>query len=190
MKKTAFVFNMYSFLQVSENSNLQTVFDSIKYIIFLICFILASSVMMLIPVVLFYSVIGDFIKKTSYSNKIKEEMGRKENNSKYLQFICDKYIKISSNLFKNFIALATWNIFSLFYIIFWFENFSDGLKEYFYFPFAILQSLSKNEIFDSIYKFQSNWLFMSAIIVLTFSFSFLGKYIGRDIAESWVKKLN
>jgi len=65
MKKTAFVFNMYSFLQVSENSNLQTVFDSIKYIIFLICFILASSVMMLIPVVLFYSVIGDFIKKTS-----------------------------------------------------------------------------------------------------------------------------
>jgi hypothetical protein len=106
-----------------------------------------------------------------------------------IESICDKYIEASSSFFKNFTAFLIWNIFSLIYILFWFENFSVGLKEYFYFPFAILQSLSKNEIFESVDLYKSNWLFMSAIILFTLSFSYFGIFIGRDIAKSRIKKM-
>ncbi|WKD84679.1 hypothetical protein KCTC32516_00013 [Polaribacter huanghezhanensis] len=190
MKKSVFIFNIYLFFQTFENSNLQTAFDYVKYTILLICILLASIVMMLIPVVLCYFMVDNFSNMIGYKNKIKEEMSIEGNSSNYLRSICDKYIEASSNFFKNFIAFLIWNIFSLLYIVFWFENFSEGLREYFYFPFAIFQSLSKSEIFDSIHVYKSNWLFMSAIIVLTFSFSSLGKSIGKDIAESKIKKIN
>lgn len=188
MKKFVLIFNSSFVLQIFENSKSQLVFDYIEYIFLIICFASASIVMMLIPIILFYSMVDNFFNMSGYSNKINNEMCCQEKNSKYLKSICDKYIKSSSVFFKNFIALAAWNVFSLIYIVLGFDSFNKGLVEYFGFPFAQLQSLSKNEIFNSIYKFQSNWLFMIAIIILTFSFYFAGKYIGRFVAISMINK--
>lgn len=188
MKKFTFIFNIPIVLQIIENSKPQFVFDFIEYISLLICLASASIVMMLIPIILCYSMVVNFIKISSYNNNINKEMCYQENNSKYLRHICNKYIRSSSIFFKNFMALAAWNIFSLIYIIFGFDSFSNGLSEYFYFPFAIFQSLSKNEIFNTIYKFQSNWSYMVTIIILTFYFYFLGKYIGRYVAKTKIKK--
>lgn len=188
MKKFAIIFNMPLVLQIFENNKSQLVFDYIEYMFLVICFASASIVMIFIPVILCYSMVDNFIDMSGYNNKINKEMCCQEDNTKYLKSICYKYIKSSSNFFKNFIALAAWNVFSLIYIVFSFNSFSNGLREYFYFPFAIFQSLSKNEIFNSIYKFHSNWSFMISIIILTFSFSFLGKYIGRYLAKNKIKK--
>ena len=185
MKNEAFIF----MIQVLENIQTQVVFDYIEYIILLICLMAASILMMLIPVVLCYSMIDNFIKMKDFKKDINQSGKKTRYSSKYLKTICVEYNLVSAKFFKNFSALVTWNVFSFIYVLFGFESFSAGLKEYFYFPFAVLQSLSKDEIFDSIYKFQSNWIFMTAIVLATFSISFFGKYLGRDIADYKIKKM-
>ena len=189
MKKAAVILNIIFTIQVLENSQSQIVFDYVKYIILLICFMAASILMMLIPVVLAYSMVDNFINMKKFKEILTLKKDSKKPNSKFVKTICGEYYKASSNFFKNLSALITWNVFSFIYIFFGYENFSDGLKEYFYFPFAVLQSLNKDEIFDSLYKFQSNWLFMTAIVLITFSFSYFGKYLGKDIAENMIKKM-
>lgn len=188
MKKSAIIFNLFLVFQIVENSQSQVIIDNIEYGILLICFVVAAFVMMLIPVILCYSMIGDFISMGYLKSKIQNEISLQESSSKYLKFISNKYSKASSNFYKNFTALVVWNVFSLFYIVLGFDSFSHGLKEYFYFPLEVFQSLSKDVIFDSIYEFQSNWIFMIAIAVLTFSFSFLGEYIGRNMAKGVIRK--
>ncbi|WP_347174740.1 hypothetical protein [Polaribacter uvawellassae] len=188
MKKIVLILYTPLVFQISENNQSQIVFDYIEYVILLICFMSASIVMMLIPIFLCYSMIDSFKNMCSYKKKIKEGVSCHQSNSKHIESICDKYYKVSSKFFKNLSALVTWNVFSFIYIFFGFDNFNDGLKEYFYFPFAVLQSLSKDQIFDTIYKFQSNWLFMGAIVLITFFFSFFGKYIGNDIAKNNIEK--
>lgn len=188
MKKIALIFNLFLVFQTLENSNSQATLDNIEYGILLICIVAAAFVMMFIPIILCYSMIGNFISMGYLKNKIKTEISLPESNSKYLKFISNKYIKASSTFYKNFTALAVWNIFSLIYIAFGFDNFSSGLKEYFYFPLEVFQSLSQSKIFNSIYEFQSNWIFMFAIAVLTVSFYFLGEYVGRNMAKEVIKK--
>lgn len=179
---------MVKFAQIFENNRLQLLFDSIEHIFLFICLALASFIIMLIPVILCYSMVDNFLGMINYKNKIDREMCCQENNFKYSNSICNKYVVSFSNFFKNFIALTAWNIFSLIYIIVGFDSFRNGLREYFYFPFAILQSLSENVIINSIYKFQSNGLFMIIITILTFSFYIIGKYFGRYIAKNRIKK--
>ena len=175
-------------LQILDNSNAQWEFGYIEYLFLVICSSSISIVIMLIPVILFYAMVDNFIKMSGCSKKIDIEICCQENNTRYLKSTCDTYLKSSSNFFKNFIALAAWNIFSFMYIVFGFESVSLGLREYFYFPFAIFQSLNRNEIFNSINEFHLNWSFMITIAILTFCFYFLGKYIGKHMANSMVKK--
>jgi hypothetical protein len=139
---------------------------------------------------LFYLMVDSFFNRRKYSNKIDSEICYQANNleSISLKSICKKYLKSHSNFFKYFSALTAWNIFSLIYITFGFENFKVSLKEYFYFPFHILQSLSREEIFNTMFVFKSNYIFMITIIFLTFSFYHLGKYLGLFIAKGNIKK--
>lgn len=189
MKKITLIFNLFLVFQTLENSNSQVTLDNLEYGILLICFVAAAFVMMFIPVILGYSMIGSFISMGYLKSKIQTEISFPESNSKYLKFISNKYLKAASNFYKNFIALAAWNILSLIYIVFAFDNFNDGLKEYFCFPLEVFQSLSQSKIFNSIYEFQSNWIFMSAIAVLTVLFYFLGKQIGDNVSKSVIKKM-
>lgn len=175
-------------LQVFEESNLPWEFGYIEYLFLVICSASASIVIMLIPVILCFAMVDKFFEMSGCNSNINKEICCQESNSRYLKSTCDKYLKSSSNFYKNFIALVAWNIFSLIYIVFGFESVGSGLREYFYFPFTIFQSLNKNEIFNSINKFHSNWTFMFTIVILTFSFYFLGKFIGRYMAKSIIKK--
>jgi len=189
MKKFALLFNASLAFQAIENSELQTAFDYTKYTILIILFVAASVVMMLIPVILFYSAVDNFITINAGKRRVKNEMCCQEINTRYLKSICNKYLIASTRFFKNSIALAAWNVFSLIYIVFGFDSFSNGLKEYFYFPLNAIESLIKDNFFDSMYEFQSNWVFMVAIVLLTFSFSFLGKYIGNNVARKTIKNV-
>ncbi|PCI31617.1 MAG: hypothetical protein COB60_11130 [Flavobacteriaceae bacterium] len=188
MKKFALIFNLPLVLQISTNNDSSMIFDSIQYVSLIICLLTSSIVMMLIPVILCYSMVTNFLNMRDYNIRIDTETCNQQNNSKYLKSICKKYHEFTSNFYKKLFALAAWNIFSVIYIIIGFESFSKGLREYFFFPFAIFQSLGINEIFDSIYKFQSNWLFMTTITILTFYFYFFGKYFGKYKAKNMFKK--
>lgn len=177
-------------IQILENSKSELVLDYIEFMILYFGLGLAMIMMMLIPVVLFFSMVGNHISMGDYYKKMNRGINSQENNnkSKYLESLRDKYVKSYSNFFKYFSAIATWNIFSLLYIILGFESFGSGLKEYFYFPFYVFQTLNKEEIYNSVYVFKSEGLFMTAIIVLTFTFYHIGKYLGLYIAKNRIKE--
>ena len=186
MKTFVLIFHSPLVLQILENSKSEFVFESIEYLILFFCLALALIMMMLIPVVMFFSMFGNFIAMQDYKKQIDRGICFQENNneSKNLEPLCSKYLKSYSNFFKYFSALTAWNIFSLLYIIFGFESFETGLKEYFYFPFHVFQKLNNEEIYNTLYVFKSEGIFMIAIIVLTFLFFQIGKHIGLFIAKN------
>jgi len=188
MEKFAPIFNVSLVLQIFNNNDESLMLNSIEYISLIVCLLTSSIVMMLIPVVLCYSMFDNYMNMKAYNSKIDAEIRHQENNSNYLTSICEKYHKATSNFYKNLFALAGWNIFSLIYIIKGFDSFSNGLREYFYFPFAMFQSLTENKIVNSIYEYQSNWLYMTTIAILTFYFYFFGNYFGKYIARNMIKK--
>jgi hypothetical protein len=137
MKKYALIFNIALVFQTVENSTAQEPFDYVEYVILLIFFVIASIVMMLIPVILCYSMIGGFMALRSLKNKAQTENSLKVSSINYLKSVHEKYIIASKNFYKNLFALATWNVFSLVYVVSEFDAFIEGLKEYFYFPLNI-----------------------------------------------------
>ncbi len=142
-------------IQIFEKSNSELLFNSIEYVFLFICLVMALLIMMLIPVILCYSMIDNFIDFREYSKKIDTKfcIVKNEHNSEYSKSICDNYLKSYSNFTKNFVGLAAWNIFSLVYIVTGFDNIRTGLIEYFYFPFKMFNSLNENEILNSIKEF-------------------------------------
>lgn len=192
MKKLILISYLPLVQQVFENSKSELTMDYIEYMVLFFFLAMAMVIMMLIPAVLFFSMVGNFISMGDYYKKINKGINFQENNrkSKYLETLRDKYVKSYSNFFKYFAAIVTWNIFSLLYIILGFDSFATGLKEYFYFPFYVFQTLNNEEIYNSIYMFKSEAFFMSAIIVLTFFFYHIGKYLGLYIAKNKIKERN
>lgn len=189
MKKYAIIFNISLIIQSIESNNSQEQYGQAEYIILLICFVIASIIMMLIPVILCYSMVGNFLAIRYLNNRTQTESSLEISSSNFLKSIREKYIKATENFYKNLFALATWNVFSMVYVISEFDTFVNGLKEYFYFPLNVFQSLSKDKIFESIHEFQSNWIFMVGIVILTFVFYFIGKYFGNIVAKTQFEKL-
>ena len=178
------IFKIPLVIQTIENSefNIATDFsENIEYFTSIITVLIATIVMMLIPVILFYLLIISITSIYNY-NKIEMDFWCYENNPK------SKYIKAHASFYKYLSALSAWNIFSLIYIVFSFENFSIGLNEYFNFPFEIFQLIKNEDVFNSISLFKSNWVAMITITLFTLSFYILGKYIGILIAKNKIKK--
>jgi len=184
MKNILLIFKIPLVIQTIENSEYNITSDfseNIEYFTSSVGLLIATIVMMLIPVVLCYLLIISFISIYNY-NKIEKEFWCYENNPK------SKYIKAHASFYKYLSALLAWNIFSIIYIAFSFENFSIGLKEYFNFPFEIFQLLKNEDVFNSIYLFKSNWVAMITITLFTLSFYIIGKYFGIFIAKNKIKK--
>lgn len=184
MNEFVLISSMQEGIQIVESSKSQLVLDYVEYIILYFGLSLAMIMMMLIPVFLFFSMLGNFISMRGYYKSLNRGINFLENNkgSKFLVSLRDKYVKSYSNFSKYLSAITTWNIFSLLYIVFGFDSFYNGLKEYFYFPFYVFQTLNNEEIYNSVYVFKSEILIMTAIIVLTFIFYHIGKYMGLYIA--------
>ena len=182
MVKSIAIYKILLASQVFEDSKSQLAFDSIEYITSIILVGLATIVMMLIPVFLFYRVVVNFYRLKN-NNICDTETWSFGNTFKL------RYLKLHSKFFKNFLGLVSWNLFSFLYIIFGFKSISAGLKEYFYFPFYVFESLIKNDVYNTIILYRSNGVIMIIIAILTFAFYLIGKYIGRFIAENKIKKV-
>ena len=180
-------------IQFSENTKAQIMFDSVEYTFIYICIISAIIFMISIPVLLASSIINSFLNLQTFNNKINVEFccNDKKYNKNYSTSICKKYLKSYSEFSKSIFGLAIWNLFSLAYIIVGFENFSIGLKEYFYFPFNVLKSLNHDDLLGSSFSsFSSSWSYMLIIGIATFIFYFLGGFIGRYFALKNLKNKN
>jgi hypothetical protein len=87
MKKVALVLNFPFIVQLIDNSETQLASEYLQFVVLIICFATAAIVMMLIPVVLCYSMIGNFFSMNGGSKKIKNEIASLEHNTKYLKLI-------------------------------------------------------------------------------------------------------
>ncbi len=82
-------------LQFLEHSKSELAFDGIRYMVLFFCLAIVMIIMMLIPVVLSFSMVVNFISMRNYKKKIDTGICFQENNnkSKYLESICKKYLK-------------------------------------------------------------------------------------------------
>lgn len=190
MENHFLIFNNLLFIQIFENSKSELLYESIEYLFLFICLIMALLAMMLIPAILCYFMVDNFIDLYEYNKKINTKIctSKNEHTKEYAKNTCAKYLKSYSNFLKNFTGLAAWNIFSIVYIIIGFDNLRTGLKEYFYFPFEVFNSINKNGISNSIQDFSSSWSYMLTIIILTFIFFFLGQYVGRIFGKQQIRQ--
>lgn len=184
MKNILLIFNLPLVIQTIENNkyNFTTDFsENIEYFTSSVTLLIAAIGMMLIPVVLLYLLIISFISIKNY-NKIEMDFWSFGNNPE------SKYIKAHASFYKYLSALSAWNIFSFIYIAFSFENFSNGLNEYFNFPFEIFQLIKNEDVVNSIYLYKSNWVSMLLIALFTLIFYVIGKYVGIFISKNKIKK--
>ncbi|MEX1383084.1 hypothetical protein [Lutibacter sp.] len=190
MLKNLIISSNSLFIQIIEDSESKLLFNSVEYVFLFICIIIALLIMILIPAILCYFMIDNFFNIYKHKKEIDTSIctGDFSHNSEYTKYTCDKYLKSCSNFVKNLTGLAAWNIFSLAYIIIGFESFKTGLIEYFRFPFNVFNSLNTDAISNSIKGFSSNWSSMFTIIVLTFIFTLLGKYIGNTMGKERIKQ--
>jgi len=185
------IFKPFALLQsIEEVSQVQLAFDSIENLFLFICSALAIMALMLIPVILCFSMIDNYFKYQKYSSKIDKEIccHKAHYNDKQIQSVCNKYLKSYTRFTKNASGLAAWNIFSLIYIAITFSDFKTGVLEYFYFPLHVIETFNTNDILSSFSQFSSNWYSMLIIIVLTFLFFQLGKFIGLYFGKFKIRK--
>ena len=172
--------------QILEKSKSELALESVEYMILYFGLSLAMITMMLIPVILFSSMVLNYFSMNDYYKKLSRAMNFQGNNkrSEYLKSLKLKYVRSSSSFFKYFAAITTWNVFSLIYILVGFDSFFVGVKEYLLFPLNVFQNLNETEIYNTIHVFQNEGLSMAVIIALTFIFYIVGKYSGVSIAKN------
>jgi len=154
-------------------------------VVFSSIFIFSTVILMMItPVILFYLSITSFIDFKGYFQNIEKKIYNKKENLEVLlkapKWRCDKFIKNYSLFIGNVFGLVIWNVLSLIYIIFLFNDLKIGLQKYFYFPFEVINSLLKKNK----YEFSKQWIFMMSLILISVIFFFIGKIIGSKLAKN------
>ena len=125
-----------------------SVVETLMYIIIAFVIIL----LMITPVILSFFMIDEFFDLRAYHKKFKTKNyfgyndRSTEPNKHLLKWLNDNYLKSFSNFIGNGMGLICWNVLSLFYIIFGFENFKSGLYSYFHFPFKVLKSFVNEDV--------------------------------------------
>jgi len=176
-----------------NDSKSQLIFESLRELIQYIFIISGILIMVLAPVVLFYLSLSRYSDYKKFCNKLKETTKGSLNHTfseNFTYWICENYISNYSTFIGAISGLATWNIFSLAYIIFYFDNFRQGLFEYFYFPFKIVNSLSKSTFFEHQSNYKTNWIIMGIILILSIVLFFIGKEIGKIASTQRLKRKN
>lgn len=178
--------------KLSKISETKLLFDSVEYVFAFICIILAILIMMVMPVILAFAMIDNFLLFNKYCKLIesKKESENKELNSYLLKPFYDNYLKYYSRFLSFSFSLFCWNIMSLIYIFTGFENVKTGLIEYFYFPFNVMEKLLSEGFRAVLSDFSLNWIYMLLIVGVSFSFLFLGKLIGNFRGKQWIDKVN
>ena len=82
MNKFILISSMPDGIQILENSKSELVLDYIEYIILYFGLSLAMIMMMLIPVVLFFSMVGNYISMSDYYKKLNRGINFQEDNKK------------------------------------------------------------------------------------------------------------
>jgi len=168
----------------NSESQLLNLYETL-IVVFSSIFIFSTVILMMItPVILFYLSITSFIDFKGYFQNIEKKIYNKKENLEVLlkapKWRCDKFIKNYSLFIGNVFGLVIWNVLSLIYIIFLFNDLKIGLQKYFYFPFEVINSLLKKNK----YEFSKQWIFMMSLILISVIFFFIGKIIGSKLAKN------
>lgn len=79
MENHFLIFNNLLFIQIFENSKSELLYESIEYLFLFICLIMALLAMMLIPAILCYFMVDNFIDLYEYNKKINTKICTSKN---------------------------------------------------------------------------------------------------------------
>ena len=192
MEKLLISLNVNQIDNLSKISESRLLFESVEYVFAFICIIIAILVMMIMPLVLSYTTIDNFFKMQKSSSIIesKKSFGDKETNTYLLKPYYDNYLKYFSRFLGCSFGFICWNLLSIIYIIVGFKDIKTGLREYFYFPFNVMNKLVSEDFRTALSDFSLNWTYMLLIIGISVSFLFLGKLIGTFRGKKWIREVN
>ena len=182
-------------IQLPENDNEQILGNSIKELFIIILVIISIIIMMLTPLILFYFLLIEFfnfqncfrtMQNGAYHGNDDKSNEKIPTPTKNINNSC---LQFYSCFIGNGTGLLCWIILSLWYIVFGFQDVSSGLKEYFYFPFKVFNTLINKEFMSSFEDMYENWVYMILIVIITFLFFLIGKSIGKLLGREKMNKM-
>ena len=180
--------------QFTERNEIQVLFESLKDNAKYIFVIFSIALMMLIPLVYCYFLVEKYFNFKLYCNKLRAKIHLLEEkpNQSMPEWILDKYRRSYADYVGNSVGIGGWIVFSLLYMFLGFDEFREGIRTYFNFPFdvfQVMQSLGEDS-WDFIGSEQyRTWTFMLIIAALSVSLWILGRGIGEYFANKRINKL-
>lgn len=188
------------FFQDSQNVETveytQLLIDTSELVLTLILITGGILLMVITPVVLLYLFVENYFKFSSLRKKIAINLlhpsqicSEPDSNSLHKN-LCADLLNSGTYLMASGMGLLSWILLSGLYMFFGFDSFRQGIQDYFYFPFEVFNTLAPNNFSELSLSLNHNWFYMVCIAVMTITFYLFGKFIGKEIGKSKIKKID
>ena len=176
--------------QLFEDATNQMLLTNIENVV---VFIFLSTAILLIvstPVLLLYSSIDSFFKRRILHNTIDISIciENKKCHKSFEKQICSEYKEHQSIFVGSIFGIVIWITASIFYISQYSQDFTQGIFNYFNFPFEILGTYDFTNSIQSITEYQTSWYFMLGIFIVSIFAYLLGKIIAPYLMEASVSR--
>lgn len=165
--------------------NSQLVYKFALEVLIFFVFIAVLLLIIVIPVLLLYTLLTSLILLEKQDKSIFYNWYNNEQIKKQYQNYKTRY----SNFISSSLGFLTWVVLSLIYIFKNFKSASQGLKNYFSFPFKFIGNLTLDSQKILTVIPMKNWLSMLFIVITSIIILFIGKYVtflifNRNFKES------
>ena len=168
-----------------SSSETQWLLGFVENAVLFVFLVFALFLIMITPVVLFYSTIDNYFKVKKKKLTIDHTICCENSTSHptYKLEVCEEYINLYKKFIGNSFGLASWGLFSIIYITIRYGSLKSGIGDYFHFPFEVVEIFHFNDVIASITSFDSNWFFMGIVFALTVISYQIGSYIAPILAR-------
>lgn len=185
-------FSIQSSLYVDSTSgfNMGMILSFVENMVLFIFLTSMLFIIMATPIYLLYSSVDNYyktLKKRIHINEglcCEDKVSHPSNTHK----VCKAYISAYQGFLSSVLGLGSWFLFTLIYVAMRSENIVSGLEDYLHFPFDVVEIYHFNDAMNSIVSFESNWLFMLIIYLLTLAGFQIGRYLAPRLAAHTLPK--
>jgi hypothetical protein len=180
---TAWVQTVILATQFVEQSETLALFESMREVAKILFIVGSIALMMLTPAVLGFAVFDRFFNFKKFCNKLRfVNSTDHSHHSRFVKWLCSGYRRSYADYMGTLFGLGSWVVFSFAYVISSATSFSEGLRNYFAFPFDVIRAAQESgwNIVES--ELYSRWLFMLSIVIVSLVFFLLGRMAGDMLA--------
>lgn len=162
-------------------------YNNILRIAILFMIIVFVLVIVSTPLILVYFLIANFFEV----QKIKIEIKKNHSSLKLIEVDKNTWLNCKNSysaMYGNGFGVIAWILFTYFYISTYYTDFNTGLKDYFRFPFKIINEISNNNLTFNNPLASEIWISMLLIVGVSALCYFMGNFIGRFISTIFYEK--